>query len=258
MSLKRIRFSDWRVYVPVAALLIAAGVGVYMTQEPDRPKPPHYSASDLVKDCPPDHLIEFVLPPGTKLYANIRWLHPATIEEVFEQTGPQCPTGPISVEHLEFNWAVLELLDIQTGLGRPVFRFGLGGSKNPEKAASSLAESANINQYIAGARIEMNTPAALLENSITSSGRNYILHYPGGDETAEVTCAGPQGQRLCETRGGYRFDRLGVGYILSQRELPMPSSTVPPSTDPATEPGAILQFDRRLRAWIRKLQQKPS
>jgi hypothetical protein len=47
------------------------------------------------------------------------------------------------------------------------------------------------------------------------------------------------------------FAGLTVDYNISQDQFPAPGEV---STDPSTEPGAILQFDQRLRGWLIDLE----
>ena len=54
-------------------------------------------------------------------------------------------------------------------------------------------------------------------------------------------------KRHCGTARLRRFHGVVVQYSLSQWRLPAPESV---STDPATESGAILQFDKRIREWL--------
>ena len=53
------------------------------------------------------------------------------------------------------------------------------------------------------------------------------------------------------------FDGVHYGYTLSQTDVPIPEVSSEYSTDPTSEPGALLEFDSRFRAWFLTLKQKP-
>ncbi len=55
------------------------------------------------------------------------------------------------------------------------------------------------------------------------------------------------GERRCETRPAPLFAGLMVSYEYRQWVFPIGEVA---STDPKTEPGAVLQFDQRVREWL--------
>jgi len=88
--------------------------------------------------------------------------------------------------------------------------------------------------------------------------RHYIVHHPmpGGREDRDaIDCKGLSFIRECATPLMYAYDGIYVYYRVSQRDLPIPVAL---SSDPLTEPGAVLQFDTRLRALIACFRDHPN
>lgn len=83
-------------------------------------------------------------------------------------------------------------------------------------------------------------------------GRHYDLYYdryPNDPEQLHETvdCNGPAGmERECGSGRPQEFSGLVARYFVGQT-LGVPEVL---STDPKTEPGAILQFDKGLRKWL--------
>jgi hypothetical protein len=91
--------------------------------------------------------------------------------------------------------------------------------------------------------------------------RRYRLHQipdARADTTIDITCGGPSGLlRNCSLFTTYFFHGFGVYYKLLQRDFPIPEGSQTVSTNPATEPGSLLQFDNALRSWLSGMEQKP-
>jgi len=87
--------------------------------------------------------------------------------------------------------------------------------------------------------------------------RDYDVYYYRRSNDSEqlhetITCNGPAGvERECATGRLQVFSGLALKYIIGQIVLPVPERL---STDSATEPGAILQFDKGLRKWLVSLE----
>jgi hypothetical protein len=81
--------------------------------------------------------------------------------------------------------------------------------------------------------------------------RWYDIRYRSVDETlsgqVRIYCGGRPRARYCSPGPFPKFAGLVIQYHLSQWRLPAPDAV---STDPTTEPGAILQFDQRFREWL--------
>ena len=74
----------------------------------------------------------------------------------------------------------------------------------------------------------------------------------GGGDTILRTCA-----KSTIAGRSTPFDGVHYDYIVSQSEIPIPDIATEYSTDPASEPGALLEFDSRFRAWFLTLKKKP-
>jgi hypothetical protein len=149
---------------------------------------------------------------------------------------------------------LLDVLDIASDLGRQDILLLL------EPVPSN--ETTNRSAAVAG-DLEWSQPVeATIDMRLSSqtdprlrTARNYTIHYrspsPVLSGDVSVGCAGRTGQRYCSVARYPRFAGLVIRYKLSQFKLPIPDSA---STDPATEPGAVLQFDQRLREWLVKVE----
>jgi hypothetical protein len=90
--------------------------------------------------------------------------------------------------------------------------------------------------------------------------RWYDIHYKSADPrlsgSASIVCGNAtRGPRNCGPGTFFpRFAGVVVNYSISQAFLPVPDTV---STDPSTEPGALLQFDERLRRWLVSLERGP-
>lgn len=251
----------------VAAVLLGAAA-LKVAEDQSKPSLRRYAMpSDLLKNCPPDHRIEFVLAPTITLYVDPQWLGPTVLWNLVHAYGANCPTWPVNANGLDFG-PVWIPLDIHTGLGRKLIRLGVGPQRPDKLALAGTQHQNSANEPLP--RIEdltklpprkgvfgPGTPEPLV--------RIYRLYHahadPGSDSTVDIVCGGhpeptPVGLRSCSTSPDYTYEGLSVAYTLSQTDLPLPEGADITSTDPATEPGALLQFDTRLRAWITSLKRR--
>ena len=103
-------------------------------------QPPQRLFGD-VRDCPPGHRIEFVL-PATTLYIDPRWLGSGIIIELKEKGGPVCPSGPIKRASIDLGYGILSAMDVHRGVGKRLMRFGVGGDPNdPQTLTPARLES---------------------------------------------------------------------------------------------------------------------
>ena len=209
----------------------------------------HPTALELAKNCTLDYRTEYVMPVVT-LHVPLRMLDSFALNELIHSVvGTNCPAGPYGVKTLTLGGkGLLDALQIESGLGRRQMRMRFNGMAPDQYDAWLLARGGDIKE--AGEpRIEMKTLPDI------PMGRVYKLHYPttieGREDTAEVACNGYPGERACGS-SVYPYFGLYVHYSLSQTELGIPDVV---STDPTSEPGAVLEFDSRLRALIRTFEQ---
>jgi hypothetical protein len=217
-----------------------------------------------VRDCPLGHRIEFVL-PATTIYVDPRWLGSMTIIDLKEAGGPACPTGPIKRNGIELGYGILRAMDVHRGIGARLMRFSIGGDPNdpqmltPPRSASAPKRSA---PWIEDDTVLKNVP----------DSRGYRLYYPDAEgvpnRPVRISCGGgdfklgnqQQPLRTCRKDAligkNTPFDGVHYDYILSQTEVPVPALAADYSTDPASEPGALLEFDSRFRAWLLTVKEK--
>jgi len=256
----------WVLVIAVSAATGATSPAV--AQQPPESSRRYPTPSQLLAKCPPDHRIEFVLPTIT-LYVDPNWLGPTTQWNLVHAYGANCPTWPVKADGLDFG-PIWFALDIHTGLGRKLIRFGIGPQR-PDKLAAAAAQSqtaeASRSPYIEDLTTVPPYRGVFGPGTRDPLTRIYRLHHvhtpPGADGTAEIVCGGhpeptPVGLRGCSTSPDYTYEGLSVAYNLSQTDLPLPEGEDITSTDPKTEPGALLEFDTRLRAWITNLKKRSS
>jgi hypothetical protein len=251
----------------LAGIACAWGLTAHVAFAEDAPAKPKYpTQADLYKDCSPGHRIEFVFPTAT-LYIDFRWLGSITKIILVEAYGAHCPTWPVKLNGLDFG-AVWLPIDIHSGLGQKLIRLGVGSSaqrppqpRDPQPVAPADCHPPCVEDLTKSPPRKgvfgPGTPDPLV--------RIYRLHHVaerGSDASVDIVCGGHPGHnavglRGCVTSPGYTFHGLSIGYDLSQTDLPMPEGMDITSTDSATEPGALLEFDTRLRAWISGLEQRP-
>jgi hypothetical protein len=205
--------------------------------------------------------------PATKLEVQTKWLGPITVSQLAQRYRGVCPSEPVAVDGVEFGPPALDVLRIQSGLGRDFLRFharGLPASENETTAHSSAGHHGQIPSI--QARIEMHYDNQLGLEDRGFEDRWYDIRYQSDDESLSgqvrihcgasrdfATRAGqinPQ-KRYCGAARLPRFHGVIVNYDLTQWRLLAPESI---STDPTTEPGAILQFDKRFREWFVSLE----
>ena len=222
------------------------------------------------RDCPPGHRIEFVL-PATTIYVDPRWLGSMTIGDLKDRGGPACPTGPVKLVSVEFSKKILDALDLHHGIGTRLFRLDVGGNPNDPQSLTPERKDSDKKQHHSAPWIEDNTIKSMLTRSPNTRG--YRLYYPiakgvpnrpvtiacGGGGTIPGTSA--KILRTCAKGAiagrGTPVDGVHYDYTLSQTDGPIPDVSPEYSTDPSSEPGALLEFDSRFRAWFLTLTKKP-
>ena len=232
--------------------LLAFATNAHHLQAQQTPR--HMRPSDLFKSCG-GQLIEFVL-PETRLYVDLHWLGSTTIIDLFDWvSGATCPTWPVEMTSIELGIGAVDLMDIRSGLGRKLLRLNVGGAPSGNVSSSGASKKANATGRPDKVWMEMK----VYPDRTLSQTREYILHYsdPAGVPVGDVVvnCNGDVGKRQCGTYGADSYADLYIAYYVSQTELPIPNEM---STDPTTEPGAILQFETKLRELLSKMEQPPS
>jgi hypothetical protein len=232
----------------VALIALSAMSASYAQVPPRRP-----DAMDLLKNCPEGHRIEFVLPTAT-LYVEVHRLESVSLIDLFEKRGATCPSTPVQVDQIYLRGPPRQLKH-EGGPGVVLSRLVV--SEPPRKGLLVGPPITDDGGKHAGAWIEDWTdwppkadPAAHI--------RRYRLHQPADDRAdpvIDIICGGPAGRlRNCSPFTTYLFHDLGVHYQLIQPNLPIPEGAQNTSADPATEPGALLQFDSTLRLWLINLE----
>jgi hypothetical protein len=249
--------------VLLASAICAVGGELVLAQD-TQGQPPQKLFGD-VRDCPPGHRIEFVLPAGT-LYIDPHWLGSVTIINLKEKGGPACPTGPIKRSGIELGYGVLRALDVHHGIGTRLMRFDVGsGPNDPQSltATRSPSEPKRSAPWIEDDTVLKNVP----------DSRGYLLYYPDVEgvpnRPVRIGCGGggiiPGTQqrmpRTCrkDSLAGKNtpFAGFHYSYILSQTEVPIPDLAPEYSTDPESEPGALFEFDSHFRAWLLSVAKRP-
>ncbi|HXP73082.1 MAG TPA: hypothetical protein VN823_02980 [Stellaceae bacterium] len=249
----------------VLGIVLNSGIGTTLAQSPVH----HTEPADLLKNCPVGHRVQFEM-SSTTIYIDIHSLGSSSIYDLFHWvSGPDCPTFPVQMKSVQLGGTILHELDIRSGLGRGLMRLYVGGL--PSIAAwEPKFPNFDLNRSATEPWIEMPRRADNLtdyEKPILRNARAYLIHYPAHNGTAEqiysVSCNGKEGNRMCSANYHVYSDlRAGARYLYTQTDLPIPEIVEPESarmasSDPTTEPGAILEFDVRLRAWIERMQQRP-
>lgn len=255
-------------FVALLSALSLAAAGA-MAQENAKPyKPPGALPWDLVKNCPPGHRIEYTL-PATTVYVDAHWLSRIEISHLYDAYGVTCPSGPVKLSTLEFGTAALRVLDIRTGLGRELLRLRVGGDPSALKSPVVTMPPADRKRvpppsapWIEDLNLAPPFKGVFGPGTKVPDSRAYRIHYPkapdSSEATVDISCGGhdPKILRVCRTLGPYAYDGVTVTYTVSQKHLPIPEGAQITSTDPATEPGALLQFDSRFRSWLTTLEKK--
>lgn len=196
--------------------------------------------------------------PTVRLAVQTKWLGFTTIGHLANLYRGVCPSEPVKVQFVEFGRPVLDVLKIQSGLGRDFFRLFVDAAPalNHHSTTTPPPPPATESGQIApiDAAIKMDS-----ESERSFGDRLYEIRYVSSHETVSgevhIGCGGIARMRVCEPAPYPTFSGLLVKYTLSQRRLPIPEIA---STDPSTEPGAILQYDRRLREWLISLERMPA
>ncbi|MBV9859457.1 MAG: hypothetical protein JO038_05055 [Alphaproteobacteria bacterium] len=171
----------------------------------------------------------------------------------------ECPSQPVEVRNVWFAPSVLDVLGIWSGLGRHLFLLDVEGSPalddGPQAGPAPLGRgpAQAVETSIEISRYGPNDPI-LLRYPNLSKVRRYNISYHSSSDTltgrTTITCNGTGRNRQCAGPSA-RFAGLILNYKLSQDQFPIPDMV---STDPTTEPGAVLQFDQHLREWLAGLE----
>ncbi len=195
--------------------------------------------------------------PTTRLHIDKTWLDGSM--PIWPLNEGICPKQPIQVKSVYFGPDVRYVLGIGSGLGRGWFRLYL------EPALVDLPIPAPYDpvwHQPVDATIEMSGDTRI--DPQHRSNRYYKITYRSSSAMlageVRVGCGGEGGQRSCSVAPYPHFAALVIRYEFDQPKLPVPNITAispetePASTDPSTEPGAVLQFDQRLREWLIDLE----
>lgn len=263
----------------VRALFVAAwaicGVVVPAQAAAQRKTDHVFSRQKFLQDCPPGYRVQIKLGTAT-LYVQKEWLGPRASQSLWDSFETSCPSGPVILSFVDFGYAVLPLLNTNSDLGRKLLRFTVAGRRpGPANPSSDwmrgLPETDGKPHDLRKPWIEDPTLRPPLRKYLGPGTKNptlraYLIHYPPNDlpssETAsvEISCGGGEQRvlRACHlTSQRSYFADVSYGYIVSQSQLPIPDRKDAISVDPATEPGALLQFDMRVRHWIEEIQREP-
>ncbi len=203
----------------------------------------------------PDCQLTFQL-RTTALVVDTAWLEYGAMPDIvlsLRQTHV-CPTQPIETDNLWLSSAVLGVLKIND-LGHrnhyPYWLLHVQAAVTDKDQPGTRPAPLN--------RLRDPTVEATITMQKSGRGRTYDIQYLSSDPTsagrATILCVDDPTNRSCSRWGYPPFAGLMVNYNISQDQFPAPSEV---STDPLTEPGAILQFDQRLREWLIDLERPPS
>jgi hypothetical protein len=152
----------------------------------------------------------------------------------------------------------LDAFQITSGLGKRYWLLHIDGVDEDSRLSSPAAWSADLASLShLESTIEMKRwgEEFLAQHPNLKDARHYLIHYYSPSHVlagdVSIDCAGPSGRRYCAPGPFPHFAGIAIRYDLSQFELPVPDVV---SSDPTTEPGAVLQFDQRLREWLVRLE----
>jgi hypothetical protein len=181
-----------------------------------------------------------------------------TIMDLKDLGGPSCPTGPVKRSGIELGYGILRAMGVHRGIGARLMRFNIGGHPDDPRFLAPGRSASDTTPHHSGPWIEDDTQLKNVPDS-----RGYLIHYPivqGVDRPVRISCGGSGSMRLCG-KGPIAgkdtpFDHIHYSYTLSQTDVPIPDVSPEYSTDPTSEPGALLEFDSRFRAWFLTLKRK--
>ena len=254
-----------------AAVCIGVAISVVSAvhaQNSDKIQPPRLSSPDAFANaCGRDHRIEFRL-GSVSLFVAPRWLDIRSHIMLSNRFGSECPKQPIEVRTLYFNDSILDAAKTPPGLGRPFLFFVVGGgaATSSENSPNLLPSDApplrrTLEPYVE----DITRPPARGSIPTSPTARLYRLVYPGIDggppRAVVISCGGetvhPVG-RACFTPLPYRFRQyLFVRYTFQQDRLPPAASAKSDDANAMREAEGVLAFDKAIRAWIDRLQEKP-
>jgi hypothetical protein len=191
--------------------------------------------------------------PTTRLFIDATWLDISSAPALLQDN--ICPPKPLTVTGVYLGRTMLQELGIGHDLGKQWFALYLSSPVGDDTSLPGVNDP--VWRQPVDASIEMRTGDP--NDPRWQDARYYTIHYRSSSPVISgevgVTCGGAQpGDRHCGVAPYPHFARLIIRYEYSQSELPTPNAV---SSDPATEPGAILQFDQRLREWLVRIQQNP-
>lgn len=221
---------------------------------------------DFIKACPPGHRLEFVL-GSNSLFIDPHWLHVASLAELSQRFGSDCPSQPVPISSLYFSNSILNIAKIPDELGQPFLFFTVIDEATLPRTRMTklyLPEAPPLRQT-AEPYVEDITRISFRVGGASPSARVYRLVYPGSDSepptSINISCGGVPGRlrgRTCFTPILYRYRQgLSVKYEFQQNRLPLAEPGQLTPSDTMREPEGALIFDMRMRAWIEGLSNKP-
>ena len=232
-----------RALLPLAIAAVPAYSSIVIAQQ----SPPNPTENRFkIPDCQ----LTFQL-RTTALVVDTAWLEYGAMPDIvlsLRQTHV-CPTQPIEIDNLWLSSAVLGVLKIQDLGHRNHYPYWLLHVR-----ASPPDKDQRRTQPAPANRVRDQTVETTITMQKIGRSRDYEIQYLSPDVTiagsARISCVDDREGRMCD-RGYPPFAGLMVDYNISQDKFPAPSEV---STDPNTEPGAILEFDQRLREWLIDLE----
>lgn len=190
--------------------------------------------------------------PTVRLNVDAVWLRAGM--SIPEPLRHGCPTSPVTVDNFYLGRAIMREFKAPDVLGRSDFRMQISSSRDgfsPSvfNSAESVKSSMTMSQY--------GPDVSVVNDTSFKYARHYdVFYYRYPDDLqalhVTITCNGEAGTtRQCVAGPPPSFSGLQLQYIISQTLLPVPEVQ---SAEPTTEPGAIFQFDRRLREWLVSLE----
>lgn len=198
---------------------------------------------------------------ATRIAIHPSWLTNTDRGKLYQQTGRRCPSGPLfASDGIHFNDAVLQLAGIRHGFGRRTLSLLSIRNISPNwKYGFALTELNSLKPV--QDKVEVSDVSA--RYSVSETSRSYLIRYPESEfpnstNAVIVGCAGsaesPPG-RSCFSHSYLLLGDLQVGYRVSQGDLPWRNVSTP--SDLAREIDGVLEFDSKIRNWIRSLIIRP-
>ena len=181
------------------------------------------------------------------LTIDAAWLEYSMVPDALRHA---CPSQPVEATNVWLSSAILDLFKIKD-LGQR--------RSHPDWSLDIFASAMHSDwpgtQSAPADRVHGQPVETTIAMQKTGRGRLYDIEYLSPDVTmagqVRIWCGDDPVNRTCRRWGYPPFAGLMVNYRISQDQFPAPNEA---STDPNTESGAVLQFDRRLREWLIDLE----